>query len=137
MGYKQSKYNFFFDAEDGTHLAFNAMSGGFARIKDENWEEIQRVLKNPNNCKIEKENRLRQSLIKGRFLIEEDVNEIDILKVRNRLGRFNASTLMLTIAPTLACNFKCIYCYENQGRAKKQYMSNASKKNLVEFIGFF
>jgi len=27
MGYKPSRYNFFFKAEDGTHLAFNTMKG--------------------------------------------------------------------------------------------------------------
>ena len=32
MGYKPSRYNFFFKAEDGTHLAFNTMKGGLAII---------------------------------------------------------------------------------------------------------
>ena len=45
--YKPSKYNFFFDAEDGTHLAFNAMIGGFAKIPDERYEEFQALLAKP------------------------------------------------------------------------------------------
>ena len=109
--YKPSKYNFFFDTEDGIHLAFNAISGGFAKIRDKEREKIQKVLRNPDNCKTENENRLKQSLIRGRFLINENTSEINLLETRNRMARFNNLSFGLVIAPTLLCNFQCTYCY--------------------------
>lgn len=129
--YKPSKYNFFFDAEDGTHLAFNAMSGGFAKIRDKEWEEIQKVLRNPNNCKTEKGNRLKQSLIRGRFLIDETVDEIALLKLRNRLGRFRTDRFTFVIMPTFRCNFRCSYCYETP---KKTKMAEGVKEGFLKFI---
>lgn len=45
-------------------------------------------------------------------MIEDDKDEFTELILRNKIQRFSDSTLTLTIAPTLACNFCCPYCYE-------------------------
>ncbi|RKY65687.1 MAG: hypothetical protein DRQ02_09905 [Candidatus Latescibacterota bacterium] len=113
--YKQSRYNFFFDAEDGTHLAFNAMSGGLAIIEDGNRDEVQRILADPNSYRsdTEEKKRLWDSLLKGGFLIEKERDELAVLKMRNRVGRFNTDSFGLIIMPTLQCNFRCVYCYES------------------------
>lgn len=44
MRYKPSKYNFLFDADDGTHLIFNAISGGFAKIDTKNLQIVSKIL---------------------------------------------------------------------------------------------
>lgn len=114
MGYKPSRYNFFFQAEDGTHLAFNAMSGGFARIEERNYEEIQRILTNPNNYKpvTDGEKKLWDFLIRGRFLVEEQLDEFKLLKLRYQAAKLNTNSLGLVIMVTAHCNFSCPYCYE-------------------------
>lgn len=133
--FKPSYYNFFFEAKDGTHLAFNALSGGFAIIKDENYGKVMEIMANPNKVSGEGQ-KLLNGIVKGRFIISEDTNEIDILKVRNWSARFNNRLLNLTIAPTLNCNFRCRYCYEIQkGIISKARMNLTVKRALLKFIG--
>ena len=115
MGYKPSRYNFFFKAEDGTYLAFNAMSGGLATLEDGEYEEVKAILADPGSYKADtdEKKRLWNALLKGKFIIEKEVDELEVLKMRNRVGRFKTDVLTLIIMPTLQCNFRCIYCYES------------------------
>jgi uncharacterized protein len=131
--YKTSNYNFFFNAKDGTHLAFNAMSGGFAKITASNYPVVQRMLRKPNNYKpaTEAEKELWNALLNGQFIIEQGQDELEVLKVRNRLARFGTSTLGLAIAPTLDCNFKCKYCYAD---IKSETMDSAVQSSLIQFV---
>lgn len=67
--YKQSRYNCFFEAEDGQYVSYNTMAGGLAVIKDEEREKIHQILKEPNKYKPanKKEEKLFQALIRGGF----------------------------------------------------------------------
>lgn len=46
------------------------------------------------------------------YIVEDDVDEIENLRISNLRGKFSNRVLNLTIAPTLNCNFSCPYCYE-------------------------
>ncbi len=128
-----SRYNFFFDAENGTHLAFNALSGGLATLTEEKHRQVQEILRSPNSYRYDSQAKLelREKLLQGGFLLREGVDELDILKVRYRSSRFNPRPLKLTILPTLRCNFRCIYCYEGR---KNITMSREIQRGLVEFV---
>ncbi|MEO0128578.1 MAG: radical SAM protein [candidate division WOR-3 bacterium] len=132
--YKPSKYNFFFDAEDGTHLAFNALSGGFAELTDERISIVKDILSHKEinyTNKIQKE--VWDNLIRGGFILESDVNEIDLIKITNYIQRFNRSfDLSLTILPTFKCNFRCAYCYE--GVKKNKSMGIDVQTKLTKMI---
>ena len=52
------------------------------------------------------------NLEKGKFIIQDDFDEVAYLKVLTNVNRFNSRSLGVTIAPTLDCNFACVYCYE-------------------------
>lgn len=135
---KSSRYNFFFEAEDGTHLAFNGMSGGFARIRDEECDEVQRIIADPDGYEADTEEKknLWDSLVRGRFLVEDAVDELAMLKVRNATGRYANNALWLTIAPTLDCNFRCPYCYEDIPDAlKRETLNDERKSALIKFVG--
>lgn len=45
---------------------------------------------------------------------------------------YSGTNLLLTIVPTLDCNFSCAYCFENNKR--HVYMSGATIDKLIEFI---
>jgi len=133
--YKQSRYNFFFEAEDGKYIGYNTMTGGLAVIEDENRDKIHEILKEPNKYKPanEKEEKLFQALIKGGFLIPEERDEIAILKVRNRRARYKSDELSLLLEPTLACNFRCIYCFEEDHPPIR--MSEEVQEGVFKFVG--
>lgn len=75
-------------------------------------------------------------LKKGKFIIDDDIDEIELIKLRSNLKIFNNNELVITIAPTLKCNFSCIYCYE-AGIDKNNYIKNKREyingiKKLIE-----
>ena len=130
---KPSRYNLFFEADDGTHLAFNLMTTGLAKLTEQHYRQVQEILKSPDtyqfNTKAKRE--LRDKLIRGGFLVPDGVDELDVLRVRHMASRFDPSRLKLTILPTLKCNFRCIYCYEAR---KDMTMDRRTEEDLVEFV---
>ncbi len=76
MGLKQSRYNFFFDGNEGAKLAFNSMTAALAEIEPEKWPVIQKFLENPNQePENETEKELLEQLKYGGFLIDEEFGE--------------------------------------------------------------
>lgn len=133
MAQKASKFNYIFNAEDGTGLAFNATTSGLAKLAPDKAKIVNNILADPNGYDFntpEKKD-IKKKLEQGRFLVEAKENEVDRLKVRNRSDRFNTQTFGLTVAPTLACNFRCKYCYET---AKPGMMKPAVEKALVKMV---
>ena len=130
---KTSKYNKFFESENGKKLAYNCLTGGFAALTTQKCRQAQEILASPGtyrfNTKTKKE--LRDKLFQGGFLIEDGVDELNVLKVRNRSARFDPRQFKLTVLPTLNCNFRCIYCYEAR---KNSTMSQEIQKGLIDFV---
>jgi len=44
------------------------------------------------------------------------------------------SQVSLTIAPTLNCNFRCLYCYEEKTARQVLFMSKETADNVIKFI---
>lgn len=56
---------------------------------------------------------LYATLVAGGFIIEDGLDEYAmIIHRRNNAVFYNKNTFQLTILPTLECNFRCWYCYE-------------------------
>ena len=53
-------------------------------------------------------------LIEQEFIIEEIKDELSTLKEISKRIDNDSETFILTINPTMNCNFKCWYCYETQ-----------------------
>ncbi|MEH2863899.1 radical SAM protein [Segatella copri] len=68
------------------------------------------------------------ALKKNMILVDDDTNIYRSIKLQRLMSRLDTGYLTLTIAPTTACNFKCIYCYES-GIAP---LSAKAKLNLLE-----
>lgn len=104
---KQSRYNVFFN-EDSHFFVYNQISGGILEIN----EELYIFLKENKDVKF-LESKTAQILYKAGLLCQKDLNESHIIIARNREQRFGNRIVRLTILPTINCNFKCWYCYEN------------------------
>lgn len=131
--YKPSVYNFFISTGDGRRLAFNSFSNSLAQVSEGKYKLISDILSNPCDLSFytDEMKGLRDDLIKGSFLVEDDFDEIGYLKMRNKMGRFSGDYLGLTIAPTLACNFQCSYCFEEKNQLS---MDEATENALVHFV---
>jgi uncharacterized protein len=128
---KGSKYNILCTTDEGEKLAFNATTCALAVVED----RFINLLEDINNIDFDVLNEEDKSLINdmklGNFIIDNEIDELEQLKFRNKVGKFSSSSLGLTIAPTLNCNFKCPYCYETP---QTHLMSQDTQKGLLEFI---
>ena len=110
---KESKYNMFLRKDetksDSLVIAFNGMTCSLAKMTPGDYEKFQLGREDGFCCLDET---LTEQLMHGRFIIEDDCDEINILKHNLLQSRYATNTFNLTIAPTLGCNFNCIYCYE-------------------------
>lgn len=105
----------FFQDREGTHYAFNGISGGLLQLSEGDSREIQEILAHLGDWTTEKdiESRLWEPLHQGSFILDDEVNELEILKARNRMVRFSGNRLFLTIVTTHSCNFRCPYCFQD------------------------
>ncbi|WP_416044965.1 radical SAM protein (plasmid) [Clostridium tyrobutyricum] len=128
---KKSHYNFIFKNENDEYIAFNSMSCALAEI-DKNFIDI---LNNVSNIKLNELDESKKQLVANMksngYIIDDNYNELKVLKYRNLYSRFSKEILSLVIAPTLNCNFKCIYCYETSNTFK---MNQTTQNNLINFI---
>lgn len=91
------------------------------------WEEdrIEELLKCLNNS---------NTLIKARFLVLEDENQVDFqrhIREQDALQK-KPKSISFTIAPTLFCNARCEYCFQ-KGIPQKR-MNQEVMLNVINFI---
>ncbi len=110
---KASKYNIIIK-HNGKTLAFNSFTTSLAEVDS----DFLRLLENIHNLNVnnlsEKDNELLEQMKKGHFVIDEEIDELDLLKVCSFTSKFRDRHFALTMAPTLQCNFDCPYCYQNR-----------------------
>ena len=129
---KWSKYNYFFKSPKYGYLLYNALTNVFLRMSAREAAILQCAKINPSSIDEFSE---REMLLKNKIFVESDEDEVALLKVENLLDRFASPTLSLTITPTLACNFKCRYCYENPSHVET--MSEEVQDKVVSFVQSF
>jgi len=129
---KASRYNRIFRAEDGTWLAFNSWSTALAEIEEAQMPFIDALLANPDGtrCETAEQRDIREGLIHAHFLVEDHDDEVATAKADLLRDRFRTDQLHLTIAPTMDCNFRCDYCFEEH---LKVSMSKHVQDLLLEF----
>jgi uncharacterized protein len=105
---KHSRYNFFSNNNDRT-ICFNGLSGKVFSVTDDEYCIIQNVLK---SSKSQEDNLLLTKwLTEYHFLVDENTDESQLILKKNRSEVFG-ERYYLIINPTLECNFRCWYCYE-------------------------
>lgn len=88
----------------------------------------------PNENASHNQESLVQDLIRGGFLINDDLDELALLQVANRVTRFAMDSLTLTVVTTHLCNFACSYCYESRKHPEVAKMGLEVQDRLVEFV---
>lgn len=128
---KESIFNAYFTADDGAKLAFNSFSCGLA-VVDETYTELLSQIKDitPDTVPSELKDCF-EAAVAGHFIVEDDYDELAELSVKRSLQKYSTDSLGLTIAPTLACNFKCIYCYET---SKPGLMSTEICNSIIKYV---
>ncbi|MCU0287069.1 MAG: radical SAM protein [Acidobacteria bacterium] len=125
---KQSKYNFFYKIENDRYIAFNALKDGLAAVGSKTVDKVLAL--NPGDT-IDIDETIRQELVRGGFICEDDLDEFSTIIIRKNMQQYNSTILGLVIAPTLACNLGCIYCFESPSQG---IMNDKVMEALITFV---
>ncbi len=132
---KLSNYNHFQERPDGSYLAYNAISGALAIMTKENYgvyNSIKRKLNENSNPDLTvEEKELYKQLEYANFIYSGDYDELDRLYFMHHLARYDSSSVGLVLAPTMACNMACEYCYEAN---KKGRMTAETIEAILKYI---
>lgn len=112
IAFKPSSYNHRTALPDGDVLYFNFYTLNLICLSPRQASSADRILQNPATIGAKKISSLTKQLIDKGFLVDARIDETDLLCRQHQQARFNSGSLVLTILPTLACNFRCVYCYE-------------------------
>lgn len=137
---KASKYNTFAELDDGSVLVFNALSGVFARMGKNTYNDYLKIINIPDNTRESLDICLLKTtdrLIELNIIVNDRVSEFDIVRAQyNAYGRYNNTPAQVIIYPTLSCNYRCSYCV--QGDIKEAYvMSRETEDRVIEFTKKF
>lgn len=103
-----SMFNVIEEVDDDI-LIYNTNSCGLLKL-NKFYKDKLNIFK---ETKIIDDTEFKQALIHGKMLINKtDGKETHKIFLENKICRFGGNTIRLTIAPTMACNFRCPYCYE-------------------------
>lgn len=126
---RKSKYNYHFT--DGNKIImYNARTNALVRMDESDFKNYENYALNNQN-EIEEE--LKQSLKYGGYIVEDDANELDMIRYQVYASRFSSNIMNLTIAPTSDCNFRCPYCYE-RNVLRPGRMKDETQVDILNFI---
>jgi len=128
---KASRYNHIVRINDGTVLAYNCLTGVLAEIKPADFERIKKLLDIPGAADDTGDVEFREDLIEGGYLIPDGTDEVADMERESWQRRQQQGILTLTVAPTLACNFACDYCFVDRADIR---MSPATQAAFIRFV---
>ena len=127
---KPSRYNHFIPFSSGQSIAYNALSNALALIDNQKLDSFYQFVENGIDIEDDK---LREDLLRGTFLLEDDIDEMAVVRFNMLRGRYATNVLTLTIAPTSDCNFRCIYCYQKEVSGC-DYMTESIEDAIVQLL---
>lgn len=107
---KSSQFNVFIPA-DNRIVLFNTLYGSIS-VLDPNEHSSAVAILNGTAADLQ-DTPLRAQFIAQKHLIPDEVDELALLEGRKRAGIDDTNTLDLIVLPTMNCNFRCVYCYED------------------------
>lgn len=107
---KRSVFTVEYKNDDGRSVLFNTFNGALALVG---------------------KNATQQDLARGGFLAKDGVDEEALLSARFLKDMNETSFLTLCIAPTMACNLRCVYCYEEHEPIR---MSDEVEEAVLRFV---
>ena len=129
MAYKISSYILKTINDNGELILKNTLSQKMLKVKTEDIVEVESILgKNHFNDQLDE---VESVLYSNGFIVDDYVDEGMIIDYIFNNEIYGNNVLELTIIPTNACNFDCVYCYQKEPYF---YMSEETINNIVKFL---
>ncbi len=121
----ESRYNIAVPLRNGAGLVHNTMSGATAVLDREEMTELAHVR--------ERTTPVAERLLHAGYLVPEGCDELAVARDEYARMRFDRRRMLMTIAPTLECNFGCDYCFQGADKPTGR-MSEAVQKAILAFV---
>lgn len=118
MGYKKSKFNYVTRTNNGV-IIYNTLYNSLSRLSELEYQQYQ------NGERLEDE--LLQLMVSQGILVRDNIDEAERYNIFSRLSnKYFRGIPAITVTPTMECNARCFYCYENgvrNGRLREEDIS--------------
>lgn len=131
MMFTTSRYTITVPLHRGRRLAYNSLSGSMAIWEAEESRAYDALA--DKGAAVELPGEILTAMEYGGFIVREDIDELSVLRGIYEQSRFNPNVMTLTIAPTLACNFGCDYCFQGQDKPG-QSMGIEVQDAIVDYV---
>jgi uncharacterized protein len=129
--WKTSRYVTAVEMQHGA-LLFSSLFGRLVEVPLDYRAAANELLQAPNALPTPRHAELQKMLIEQGMLVPHDFDELRHIVDQYRYAKFTPSSkLGLTICPTLACNFRCTYCFQAHPAG---HMPTAVQDRLVEYV---
>lgn len=106
LGLTQSAYTVLVPLKGGASLAYHSRSGALAH-----WTAEERAVYEAIELR-ENADELVSQMANAGYIVQKGWDEFASLREEYNEARYGGDTATLTLAPTLACNFACDYCFQ-------------------------
>lgn len=128
---KPSKYNICLPYDD-RFVIFNGITKRFFLVSSQNKEAFLQILSAPNEFK-EQYAPFLQRMAKEGFIIEDDVDELEIIKQEYQ-AKNQSEIYQIMIMPTYSCNVSCWYCTQHH---QNICLSHSDVEIIKKHISFY
>lgn len=129
---KWSRYNILFLNKKGEYFLYNSRLNSFFNLDRDTYTTLKRMEESKELDALPEK---QKADLAGKKILVEDREDDDFvvqMKYLKRKKTFTGNNLGIVLAPTLACNFKCPYCYEKD--LPNVFISNEVQDKLIQFI---
>jgi uncharacterized protein len=130
---KPSRYNSFARRGDGAFICHNLLRGTTFKVGASPFSSISGLFERecPHQVIDELPMSVRTKLADLGFIVDQDEDEVSLIKTRYYETLFGANGLHLVLLPTLWCNLDCPYCFEYK---RRETMSEEVMRSLKTWI---
>lgn len=125
-----SKFNYFFTYNE-TSYVFNTRTSALLKLSKD-------LSKNLNTNSLNSfSNDTKVQLVNQGIILPKNTDEIYEVLMMDKKYRFNKypSSIHLVIAPTMKCNLKCFYCFQNNS-SNEPKMSFEVQTKIIQYIRY-
>ena len=126
QAYKYSQFNIPFHEDEKYIWVYNTYSTKLAKIPKTKNKLYQRL--NPIPLIF-----VEEGLVKAQILVPADLNEVQRLKDEAHKEIDRTDNLFLSIFTTLACNYRCVYCFESAQLCNTEHMTTETADDIINF----
>lgn len=113
---KGSRYNLLVPLRESRVLAYNSVTQSLAVWTSEE-TELYRSLEKKST---ELWSRELRDFVYGGYVVPDATDELAEQEAKYNGARFDATRMTLTVAPTMACNFGCDYCFQGADKPSEK-----------------